>query len=172
MFKAKLITDQAYYNYRKRSLVFLVLPAIATVLLVNFYELPVWITMLALGAYVVILYFKLKNSNRLKGAAGGGTIEIEDGLLSVKNNNGQSTLEIQLDQADKIEIPHAFGLPLESFKDMAEELAGQPLKNFIIISKGQEEQRYDFIIDSHYMLGQFDKLIKAWILRGYPVETI
>ncbi|MBL0008935.1 MAG: hypothetical protein IPP25_17615 [Saprospiraceae bacterium] len=82
-----------------------------------------------------------------------------------------SPLEIQLDQADKIEIPHALGCRW-SPQGMAEELAGQPLKNFIIISKGQEKQRYDFIIDSHYMLGQFDKLIKAWILRGYPVETI
>lgn len=172
MFKAKLIKDEAYYNYRKRNLIYLVLPAIATGLLVNFYSLPVWITLLALVAYIVILYFNLKNSNRLKGAASEGSIEIEDSMLRVKNNKGQSNVEIHLDQADKIEIPHAFGLPLESFKDMAEELAGHPLKNFIIISNGQEKQRYDFIIDSHYMLGQFDKLIKAWTLRGFPVETV
>lgn len=172
MFKAKLIKDEAYYNYRKRSLIYLVLPAIATGLLVNFYELPFWITMLTLVAYIVILYFNLKNSNRLKGAASEGSIEIAESLISVKNNKGFSILEIKLDQADKIEIPHAFGLPLESFKDMAEELSGHPIKNFIIISNGQEKQRYDFIIDSHYMLGQFDKLIKSWNLRGYPVVTV
>jgi len=51
-------------------------------------------------------------------------------------------------------------------------LSGEGKKNFIVVSTGQQTVRFDFIIESYYMLRQFEQTIDAWVKRGSIVERI
>ena len=43
MFKGNLIENKNYYNLRSKQLLYIMLPSITIGLLVNFYQMPIWI---------------------------------------------------------------------------------------------------------------------------------
>lgn len=172
MFKAKLIESSDFYTYRKRRLVYILLPELPLAVFINFYQVPVWATVLAIVVYIGLFILIIKNSKKFKALSENRQIELDGNILRVKSNKNHSTIEINLDEAEKIGISKGYGIPEESLKDIANEISGHAKKNFIEISKGPQKQKFEFIIESYYMLGQFENLIQSWTKKGYTIERI
>jgi hypothetical protein len=60
-------------------------------------------------------------------------------------------------------------MPQESIADIVQEMKGKPKQNFIIIERNEQFQKFDFLVDSYYMLKQLDKIIEQWQQRGIEV---
>lgn len=153
-------------------MLFYLLPAIPVAFIVNFYELPIWLVLVAIGAYVTIILLGLKNQKRLLALSQDRTLELDDNTLRIKSKGKNPPVDINVDTFDKISISKGYGIPEESMKDIAHELSGEGRKNFIVLSTGQQTQRFDFIIESYYMLRQFEQVIDGWVKRGSIVERI
>lgn len=153
-------------------MLFYFLPAIPVAFIVNFYDLPVWMVVLAVGAYAAIIVLAMNNQKKLVALSQDRTLELDDHTLRIKSKGNNPPVEINVDAIDKISISKGYGIPEESMKDIAHELSGDGKKNFIVVSTGQQTQRFDFIIESYYMLGQFEQTIDAWVKRGCSVERI
>jgi hypothetical protein len=172
MFKAKLIEEDGYYGHRKIRIMLYFLPAIPGAFIINYSGFPIWMTILMVITYIGLVIYNLKNQKKIEAYSGQRQIEIDEGLVRIKSKDHQADIEIRLDQVDKIGIPSDYGMPEESLKDITSELSGKAKKNFIEVSSGQHKQRFDFIIDSYYMIHKFDGLIKAWAAKGYVVECV
>ena len=153
-------------------MIFYFLPAIPVAFIVNFYELPIWVVMLAVGAYVALIILGLKNQKKLMALSQDRTLELDDNTFRIKSKGKHPLVVINVNTIDRISISKGYGIPEESKKDIAHELSGEGKKNFIVVSTGQQTQRFDFIIESYYMLRQFEQTIDAWVKRGSIVERI
>ena len=172
MFKAKLIEDREYYSRRKIKVIFYFLPAIPAAFIINYYGFSIWVTILAIVTYVTIIVIGLRNQNRLTALSKEREMELDDSALRVKSKGKLPSIDIQLNTIDKITIPKGYGMPEESMKDIANEMSGNAKKNFVIISSSNQTQRFDFIIESYYMLKQFESTIESWVKKGYTIERI
>ena len=65
MFKGTLIENKNYYSLRSKQLLYIMLPSIAIGLLVNFYQMPVWITIGAIISYVAFMIMTSKNQKAM-----------------------------------------------------------------------------------------------------------
>ena len=171
MFKAKLIDSPNYYGYRKRGFIYFILGALPLGIWVNYDTFPLWASILSILLYIGLLFLTVKNQKRMKSVSGNSQIELDGNILRVKRSKGQQGYEMNLDKAEKISIPRDYGLPKESIMD-PDEVSMHPKKNFIEISTGDQKQKFEFIIDSHFMLTQFEKLIQSWTKKGYAIEFI
>ena len=63
-------------------------------------------------------------------------------------------------------------MPEERIQDLIRELKGKPLENYLIVQQGQEERRFDILLDSFYMIEQLKKVIDDWQDRGLILETV
>jgi len=61
MFKAKLIENQKFYKLRSKQLLLFLLPSLLIGLIVNFYLLPIWITIVMIGLYILVIVLMAKN---------------------------------------------------------------------------------------------------------------
>lgn len=171
MFKAKLIEDKTYYRLRRRQLLFLLLPAIPFGILVNFFDLPIWLTTIGLGAYILILYFGVKNQKGMFSLLGNRIIEIDYDAIRIKSKNGMSLESFDPNSVQLIRIKESYNIPNEKVKDMTREAKGNPTTNYISILTNDQELRFDFELDSYYMITQLDKVISHWKNKGYRVAV-
>ena len=65
MFKAKLIKNKNYYKLRRKQLLLMFLSPIPMGLLVNFYQIPIWVTILMIGLYIAAIILLARNQNNL-----------------------------------------------------------------------------------------------------------
>jgi len=172
MFKAKLIEESEYYNKRRIKVIFYFLPALPSAFLINYYGFPIWVTILAIVTYVTVVVISLRNQKKLTELSQERVMELDDSILRVKSKGNLPSIDIHLNAIDKITIPNGYGIPEVSMKDIANEMSGDAKKNFIIISSSNQTQRFDFIIESYYMLRQFETTIESWVKKGYKIERI
>jgi hypothetical protein len=73
---------------------------------------------------------------------------------------------------NKIRISKDPGIPQETMKDITREIAGSSKQNFIILHTNTGEQRFDFVIDSYYMLKRLEEVITGWSEKGILIERV
>ena len=172
MFKAKLIADPSYYRLRRRRALLALLPIIPGALILDVFDLPVGIAVAAVLAYAAALWLVFRNQKSLDSFVGNQTIEIDGQAIRVLDHSGRPTENYALDRVDKLLLKKTYGFPEETLADMADELKGNPKKNFIIVEQGGQRHQFDFVVDSYYSLKQLDKLIDGWSRRAYPIERV
>jgi hypothetical protein len=174
MIKAKLIESHTYYRARRMLLILMFLPAIPAAIVINYLGFPTWTVVLAVIAYVAILYVGIKNSKRMTAMSKARMLEIDEQVLRVTGNGSQQEMSIHLQDVDSIRVSKDLGIPQESFKDISNELGGTMKENYLIIrQKAQaEDLRFDFVVESYYMVKKLEDLIAAWKTKGYLVERV
>jgi len=170
MFKAKLIEDQSYYPLRGKQALLAFIPSILIGVLVNVFQLPLWITILSIGIYVFVLILFLKNQKALNSAAGNRLIEINDTAIKIKSKNKTVQEVIKIEEVEKITLTESYQIPQESVQAIAGEIKGKHQKNYLMIQQKNKNRRFDFEIDSYYMITQLNKIIDYWISQGYQIE--
>jgi len=172
MFKANLIEDSEFYSRRRIKVIFYFLPAIPIVFLINYNGLPIWVIILALLIYITVLFIGLRNAKKLTALSQERIMELDESTLRVKSKGKVLLLEIHLNTIDKIAISKEYGIPEESMKDIVKEISGKAKKNFIVISNCDLNQRFDFIIESYFMLQQLERVVESWVKRGYLIDRV
>lgn len=171
MFKGTLIEDEKYYKLRSKQLLYIMLPSIAIGLLVNFYQIPIWITIGAILFYVATMIFTLRNQKEMIKIAN-KNIEIDSNQIILKDSSGNLLETIAIKPDSRIKIKENYQMAQETMNDLKEEFRGNVEKHFIVIKDDNEERRFDFVISSYYMLNQLNKIVKLWQTEDYNIEYV
>ena len=170
MFKAKLIENEKYYKLRSKQLFLMLLPSIPIGLIANFYQSPVWLTIIMLCFYGLIILLLMKNQRKIQAMLGNKLLEIDEEEIRIKSNKGEEV--IRLDEITKIILKDEYSIPQETIKDIRKELTGETKQNYLILQKKSKKTKLDFEINSYYMINQLNKIIQTWESKGYKIERI
>jgi len=172
MFRARIIENQKYYNFRRKQLLFLTLTIIPAGFLANYFELPVWAGVLGILGYIAALFLQLRNQKQLGASAGDSWLEIDKSTIKIKAKNGHLKETIKLDDVKQIILQENYSLPQDSLKAVKEEILGDPQKNLIVFQLEDGDKQLNFEVDSHYNLVQLQDLIAFWQAQGYLGEQV
>ena len=172
MFKAKLIEDENYYKLRSKQVLLMLLPSIPIGLLVNFYQVPIWLTIAMIGLYILIIILMNRNQKSLNSMVGNKRIEIDDKEIRIISNKGIQREIIKLDNIDKLILKDSYSMPQETIKELGQEMTGKTKQNFLILQQNSQKRKIDFEIDSYFMLKQLDKIIDSWESKGYTIARM
>ena len=171
MFKGTLIENKNYYSLRSKQLLYIMLPSIAIGLLVNFYQMPVWITIGAIISYVAFMIMTSKNQKAMHKVAN-KRIEIAQNKIELKETNGSLIETIEIENIDKLILKSDYKMAQETMKDLKEEIKGNAEEHYIILESNNKQRRLDFVIESYYMLNQFKKLVQVWENKNLLIEYV
>ena len=172
MFKAKLIENEKYYKLRRNQLLLMLLPAVPAILIINYYQIPVWLVIILAGIYILATIWMDKNQKRINSMLGNKLIEIDEKAMRIKSKEGLELELIKLDEVEKIIVKDEYSLPQETMKEVGQEITGKTKENFIILHFKHQKRKLDFEIDSYFMVTQLNKLIESWKVKGYKIERI
>ena len=172
MFKAKLIENKNYYNLKSKQLLLMLLPAIPIGLLVNFYKIPIWVSLLMIGLYITLFILMFRNQKRISSILGNKLIEFDIDEIRIKSKKGIGEETIKLNKVEKIVLKEEYSLPQETLKEVGHELTGKTKQNYIILYQNNKKKQLDFEVDSYYMINRLNKLIEAWKVSGYNIERM
>ena len=172
MFKAKLINNKKYYKYRGLLIVFSILLPIVFSLFTNFQSFSNWTIALIIIVYISLVIISFKFIKQMNSMIGKEIIEIDNNEIRVKAIKSSKQEIIPVASIEKITLKKVYGIPQESMKDIAKEFKGKPKENYIIIENGNGKRRFDFEIDSYYMIDKLNKIISHWEATGYKLEKI
>lgn len=173
MFKAKLITDDRYYERHRRQLWITIIAAVPIGFAVNYYKFPDWMSVSVLLAFGAIFYFNLQNRKKLLKAISSTYILFTEKTIQVlANDPAKPPRSFSLREINKITLPSNLKIPDKSIRDTTNTLSGQQRKQYVIIEMGKDTIRYNFLLESYYMLTQFEKLIKYWENSGLEIHRL
>ena len=172
MFKAKLIEEQNYYTLRNDQIFLNLLPAMPMAIILNYYSVSILTTIACIAAYIIAIIAIRKNHKLMQALIGERRIEINEKQISIQTQKGKTKEIIPIDEINEITVLEEYVIPGDTMKEHGREFLGNIEKNFIVIKKGQEEQRFDFELDSHYMIVQLNKIIEAWKANGPQVRIL
>lgn len=173
MFKAKLIENERYYKLRGKQALLMLLPSFFIGIIVNFYQIPFWITSLVVVFYLLTAFLIRKNQKAMEFLVGDKFLEIDEQEIRIVSKKKTPNEIINLGNFNKIIIPQqGYSIPQETIKEVGKEITGTTKKNYLILRNDNQERKFDFEIESYYMIKQLEKLIKNWSTKGYEIENI
>ncbi len=172
MFKAKLIENENYYKLRSKQLLLMLIPSIPIGLLVNFHQIPIWLTILMIGLYIGAIFFTIRNQKQINSVLGNKLIEIDIEEIRIKSKKGTDNETIKLNSVEKIILKDEYSMPQETMKEIGQELTGKTKQNYVILQQENQKRQLDFEVDSYYKINQLNKLIESWKMKGYNVERM
>ena len=98
-------------------------------------------------------------------------IEITPEDISVIDKKGHKQI-YPIKNAYAIILKDALKMPDETVKDIYKDLSGQPIKNYIVYKDKNGDHRFEFMIDSYYMIEQLKKLVHGWQNDGVNVINV
>ena len=171
MFKAKLITNQKYYDFRKKIILIGIPIAIISGLIGNFYLMTTTQILIFILISIPIIYYFFHLGKKMKDSVSESAIEISDRSIILKSKSGKKSEEINIQEIEEINVSKEFGFAGETFNDFVQELNGKPLKNAIEINSNGKVRRFDFVIESYYMIEQLKKIIESWRSSGMKIKS-
>jgi hypothetical protein len=147
------------------------LPSIAIGLLVNFYQMPIWLIIGVMVFYIAIMIMTSKNQKAMHKVAN-KRIEIAQNKIELKETNGSLIEKIEIENIDKLIVKGDYKMAHETMKDLKEEIKGNTEEHYIIIESNNKQRRLDFVIESYYMLNQLKKLVRVWESRNLLIEYV
>lgn len=171
MFKGTLIENTSYYSLRTKQLLYVILPSIAIGLLVNFYQMPIWITIGAIALYAMLILMTYRNKKAMRIVAN-KRIEIAQNKIEIKDEKGAAIETIKIEKDDKLIVKSDYNMAQETLQNLKEEIKGNPEQHFVILEKNKIRRRFDFVIESYYMLNQLKKLVQEWKKNNLLIEYL
>ena len=98
------------------------------------------------------------------------TLEADISNLTIKEK-GDKIVSFSISELDKITIKSVVDIG-EGASDLINIAKGNIPTSFIDIEKKGHKERFEFIIESHYMLVQFNKLIEQWKAQQLQVNIV
>ena len=173
MFRAKLIENEDYYKLRRKQLFLTLIPVIPFGLVINFYKLPTWVSIMMIGIYIIAILLMFKNQKKMNLIIGKKILEIEEEEIRIKTKNGEEKESFNLNKIEKLILKREYSIPQETISEVGKEIIGDTKQNYIIIKEKEKENRkLEFDVDSYYMIKQLNKIIQSWEKKGFIIEIL
>lgn len=170
MFKGKLINSQAYYKWRSLAFGITLFPPVIWILVV--YKVSwLWGALILLIALAFAL-FQRRVTQQVAALSKGKRIEISGDAIRVLRDSGEVIEELKVADASQILIKDTYAMPGETVGGLVNEIKGKTEQNYIVYRSPQKKVRYDFIVDSYYMIEQLKKAIQEWHSKGVEIGMI
>ena len=163
MFKAKLIENKTYYKLRKEHLLLTLLP-IPIGVLINFKSLPIWLSFLIIGLYIIVLVLLVIKQRQMIPYIGNKEIEIDEAEIRIKSKKDAKAEIIDLKKIEKIILKKEYFL--------SQEIIGGIKQNFLILQANGVKRKLCFALESHYMKNQLNKIIENWEAKAFNIEKV
>ena len=162
MFKAKIIENPTYYSLRRKLLIlstFAMIPLGFVSVSQHFhfiYSLIIFIV------FIVFLIFLYKTRIKVEKLVGERNIQISEHSIEILGKSAAIEKSFSIRDADEIIVKEKYQFPEENISEFYKEMKGDNLSNYLIIKTNGKTHKFDFIIDSHYMILQLKKIINFW----------
>jgi hypothetical protein len=171
--QVKLIESQEYYDYRRRYhifyFLFLVFPG---AILINARHFPLSVVMIDAIVFGVVLFYLLKYVRQFNAMTAKRKLNVGEDRIWVNSPDAPSNLDIPLADVDQIILPARVEIPMEDVKGIADEIKGKGIKNYIIIKIDDRQHRFDYVVDSYYMIKKLEDMFQSWINKGIKVQRV
>jgi hypothetical protein len=164
MFKAKLISSPKYYSLKSKLFWLSMLSATLIGSLVNYYKFPIWLSVLMAILYILVHVYIYRNQKLVDLMVGQKRIEVDTNEIRIQSAKGNQQEKIMLEDVDQIVIQDKY--------ELGQDMNVRPKKNFFIISQKNTERKFEFEMDSHYMINQLNKVIESWSQKGKKIERV
>ncbi len=172
MFTANLINSMEYYRLQRFLwLGFLASAVLGITVAVAFQLLWFW-TLLVLIPAIALHVWKLQIDRKAQALARGKQIEVSDAAIRVLTDSGQLLNEWKVADASGILVKETYAIPAEGWDALIAEAKGNVLQNYLVYQSGQQDLRYDFVIESNYKIGQLQQVIRNWRANGVAVKVM
>ena len=170
-FKTKLLKSPNYFTYRRISYLigFLLLPVYALAgMLTSEYQLTILILLLVLLIPFVIL--SLHNGQNLKNSQGRDHLVCTPEEVRLGQEDDKS-IRYPVQELTKITFYNSDRILGESIKEHLHDVFIKPAKQKLVLETDQNQtSQHYFLIESHYMIKQLEKIIPVWREKGLAVE--
>jgi hypothetical protein len=96
----------------------------------------------------------------------------EDSVQILSKNPAEQPKKYTLQEINSITLPASIKIPDESLGDVAKTLSGQQTKQYIIIEQATGKIKFDFLVNSYYMLAQLEKVVTLWENAGKKIQRV
>ncbi len=169
MFKAKIVENTEYYKLKRRTSVLLGFFILVLILIQQ--DFGFWQVLVVITVLIAFFVVEKKWISKMNSMVQKHTLKLDLNGIEVidkKKNVIKSFIPSVLKQ---IELVALQALPAYDVGDVRDEFIGPLDKNRIIIDDGNDKYEYEFLIDSHYMLKQLDKIIEHWSNQNIPLTV-
>ena len=165
MFTGDIITDQQFYTFRRKEVLFLLFPSILLVAVQVFSE-NLYLTLgLALIVFL-LLYFSIQNRKQLKQSKSNLQLCITTDQIEIRTEDKEVKKWYKMDEIEQISLESEFSFPDETIKDLVQ---NKLYRNVLRFTHKSEPVEIDFLFDSYYQMEQLKKLRLHWEKSGILV---
>ncbi len=157
MFKARIIEDISLYQKLRKQIFWVLMPLGLFSFFVNVRQIPLALFTFTIMLIAVSLVSIRKKRYLFENLTSNKTIEADINDLTIKEK-GDKIINFSISELDKITIKSVVDIG-EGASDLINIAKGDIPTSFIEIEKKGHKERFEFIIESHYMLVQINKLI-------------
>ena len=133
--------------------------------------MPFWITIAAIIFYIAVIIMTSKNHKAMHKVAN-KRIEIDGNKIEIKKVDGTVIETIEIDSVNKLIVKNDYKMAQETMKDLKEEIKGNTEKHYIILENNRIQRRFDFVIESYYMLNRLKRLVQDWQKKNLLIEYV
>ena len=163
MFKAKIIKDSSYWTLRRKILIAGLFLMPLYFLTVGEHKFSLYFGILYYIALVVLTFLYRRWYIKLENTLGPESIVLDLGSITVLNAQKEELIEFIPGIMDNVVLKTNFKLDQEKNPgDILNEIKGNMQKHSITIIKEDSVFEYFFVIESHYMIVQLQKVLQHW----------
>ena len=170
MFKAKIIENTNYYLMKRKYLIIMLIVLFLLGLVSNITLASIYWTPILIIIAVVFSIFLYKTGKKVTNLTEKRKIHISNNSIEILNNSGEIEKEFKVSEADEIIVKDKYQISDESISDLIKEIKGANLKNYLIIKSKGKTNKFDFLVDSHYMILQMKKIINFWSEQNIKIK--
>jgi len=161
MLKAKLVSDLPLYLNLKKYLLWSSLPFAFTYMIFTIcHKDSLYLGWLMIPVFLIPVAASILFQKKLKRITEDQKIEIYPEKIELIKGV-RKIKEIRIGTADKIELK-INGVFEDNLRELFDEGRGKSHTCYIIVKNSGSDEKFDFLIDSHYMMRQLDKLVNIW----------
>ena len=171
MFKAKLIDNPDFYRIRQK-LIWIGFPTSILIGIIGAFIVEgnsIWIAMGVLGLIIAFIW-EVRAQKSFAKLDNGSVISISNSVLELKTSTDEIFERIPLEKATEVVVKSTYQIYGEKLIDIWKEMIGRPQVSFIELHIDQHYHRFEFLVDSYYMLEQLKKSIAASKANGIQVR--
>ena len=170
MFKAKIIEDISLYQKLRKQIFWVLMPLGLLSLFTNVAQMPLILFIFSCVLLIVALIAVRKKRYIFEHLTADKTFEADKSNLTIKEK-GDKIVSFSVSELDKIRIKSVVDIG-EGATDLINIAKGNIPTSFMEIEKKGHKERFEFIIESHYMMVQINKLIEEWKANQLQVEVV
>ena len=170
MFKARIIEDISLYQKLRKQIFWALMPLGLLSFFTNVAQMPLILFIFSCVLLIVALIAVRKKRYIFENLTADKTFEADISNLTIKEK-GDKIVSFSVSELDKIRIKSVVDIG-EGASDLINIAKGNIPTSFIDIEKKGHKERFEFILESHYMLVHFNKLIEQWKAQQLQVNIV